>query len=78
VGSSWFPPHEEVLNDHQYTTRRLSALGLFSVLTLPGLIPVVSVQTYPFSSAFVSHSDMALPPKILTAPREAGKENMKD
>src|SRR5438128_749731 len=35
VGSSWFPPHEDVLNDHQYTTRRLSALGLFSVLTLP-------------------------------------------
>src|SRR6266849_6016804 len=34
-GSSWFPPHEDVLNDRQYTTRRLFALGLFSVLTLP-------------------------------------------
>src|SRR5258708_27166527 len=37
VGSSWFPPQEDVLNDCQYTTRRLTALGLFSVLTLPVL-----------------------------------------
>ena len=35
VGSSWFPPQEDVLNDRQYITRRLSALSLFSVLTLP-------------------------------------------
>jgi hypothetical protein len=35
VGSSWVPPQEDVLNDRQYTTRRLSALSLFSVLTLP-------------------------------------------
>jgi hypothetical protein len=35
VGSSWFPPSEDGLNERQYTTRRLFALGLFSVLTLP-------------------------------------------
>jgi hypothetical protein len=32
---SWSSPQKDVLNDRQYTTSRLSALGLFSDLTLP-------------------------------------------
>ena len=51
AGSSWFPPHEDGLNDpHQYTipSERSLYWALFSVLTLPPELQITSDGT-PFT-----------------------------